>query len=265
MTAIRKTIRSFGRRLGADVRPIRNSDGRVVGIEARRPNTNHSRATVIRAAFEGSPVFFYVDDDDDVIQREHVKGQFYEAEELALIRKHFKGGTFVDIGANVGNHSIFAGKFMGADRVLAFEPNPAAYIPLKCNIGLNALERVVQHFPLGLSDNPGRASFSTPNGNLGGTRLSDSADGEFEIARGDDVIEGPVGFIKLDAEGMELAVLSGLSKTIEKNRPSMFVEVESKSIPGFVDFVRAASYDFAEDYSRYAGVTNFLITPKAAK
>jgi Met-10+ like-protein len=59
------------------------------------------------------------------------KGVFYEREELEIIATHFKGGTFVDIGANVGNHSIFAAKFLGASKVIAFEPNPTAYVIFK--------------------------------------------------------------------------------------------------------------------------------------
>ena len=34
------------------------------------------------------------------------------------------GATFVDIGANVGNHSLFAATFLNAARVVPVEPNP---------------------------------------------------------------------------------------------------------------------------------------------
>jgi hypothetical protein len=48
----------------------------------------------------------------DLVQAHHFSGEFYEAEELQIIQKYFKaGGIFVNIGANVGNHTVFAQKY----------------------------------------------------------------------------------------------------------------------------------------------------------
>ena len=59
------------------------------------------------AAFDclGQRMRFAIHDPDDLIQAVHAAGRFYEMEELELIRGVFpRGGTFLDIGANVGNH-----------------------------------------------------------------------------------------------------------------------------------------------------------------
>src|SRR5688500_7711411 len=53
-------------------------------------------------------VKFFVANEGDHIQRFHLQGRFYEAEELELIGRYFRNGVFVDIGANVGNHSLYA-------------------------------------------------------------------------------------------------------------------------------------------------------------
>jgi len=260
---LHRAVKSLLALAGAEIRLMRTLDGQVFGFEMKRRGQNVMRGNVIQCTVQNQPIYFFVTDEDDLIQREHVRGLFYEPEELEIIAKHFKGGTFVDIGAHVGNHSIFAAKFFGASKVIAFEPNPAAYLILKCNIALNGLESRIVHHAVGLSDQPGRADFITPRNNLGATRLSHCAEGAFTLARADDVLANDqVDFIKIDVERMEMKVLAGLSGTIARNRPPLFVEVESKSFPAFADFAKAKNYQFADEFSRYSGVINFLLLPK---
>ena len=47
-----------------------------------------------------------------------------------------------------------------------------------------------------------------------------------------------VGFIKIDVEGHEQAVLSGAAKTLASERPNILIELEERHCPGTVDFVR---------------------------
>jgi hypothetical protein len=49
-----------------------------------------------------------------------------------------------------------------------------------------------------------------------------------------DEYELDVGFIKIDVEGHELAVLDGAKGTIEKSRPNMLVECNDEHNPGAV-------------------------------
>jgi len=53
-----------------------------------------------------------------------------------------RGWNVVDVGANIGMFSIYAA-LNGANRVLSFEPNTAAFEILRRNIALNGLEGVV--------------------------------------------------------------------------------------------------------------------------
>jgi hypothetical protein len=137
---VRRAIKSLLAFAGAEIRLMRRLDGKVFGFELKRREQNVTRGNVIQSTVQNQLIYFFVTNEDDLIQREHVRGRFYEEEELGIIAKHFKGGTFVDIGANVGNHSIFAAKFLGASTVIAFEPNPASYVTFKCNMALNGLE-----------------------------------------------------------------------------------------------------------------------------
>ena len=96
---------------------------------------------VVRAVIDGKPVFFTLTNTKDVIQKEHLAGRFYETEELEIIRAHCpKNAVFVDIGANIGNHALYALKFLHPAKVILFEPNPEVIRILLTNLVDNALK-----------------------------------------------------------------------------------------------------------------------------
>ncbi|MDP2355722.1 MAG: FkbM family methyltransferase [Beijerinckiaceae bacterium] len=210
-------------------------------------------------------VRFFVENQHDLIQGEHLKQGFYERDELELIQRAFNGGTFVDIGANVGNHTIYAALILGATKVIAIEPNPAAQRILRVNISINDQhDRVVLH-PVGLSDAAGHANIGrTKVGNLGNTELErNDSHGEIKLLTGDEVLNGTkVDFIKIDTEGNELNILKGLSKTIERDRPPLFVEVDNANAAKFHEFIRACGYSVEKRYRRYDESENFLAVPE---
>jgi FkbM family methyltransferase len=54
------------------------------------------------------------------------------------------GGTFIDVGANIGLYSLAAARIVGPDgRVLAFEPSPRERGLLERNVARNSLTQVV--------------------------------------------------------------------------------------------------------------------------
>jgi hypothetical protein len=56
--------------------------------------------------------------------------------------------------------------------------------------------------------------------------MIDDGSGSIRCIPGDDVLlSRPIGFMKIDVEGMEFDVLKGLRKTIDLWRPNIFVEV----------------------------------------
>lgn len=215
---------------------------------------------------DGQAVRFATDMKRDPIQRAHRAGAFFEPEELALMRDHLPmGGTFLDIGANVGNHSIYAGLFCGADKIIPFEPNPLAYRLLVLNLVMNALQdRVVFDFVgFGASDMD-REGFAMTDRrkNLGAARMvADS--GEIATLRPDDFLadETP-DFIKIDVEGMEMQVLRGLQKTIARVRPVLLVEVDRENIHDFADWRLAHGYALPVSIKHYADNRNFLCVPE---
>jgi FkbM family methyltransferase len=197
-----------------------------------------------------------------LIQREHLQSRFYEPVELEIIRKFFSGGTFMDVGANVGNHSIFAGAVLGADELVAIEPNPITFRLLCANIALNDLMPRTLIYRVGLSHRDGSAEIEgTQPRNLGNTNLKPSESGSLELRNGDRLLNGKhIDFIKIDTEGMEIDVLKGLQDTIATCRPTMFVEVDHQNGDAFRAFLRRSGYVVRDQFSRYDSITNFLVS-----
>ena len=168
----------------------------------------------------------------------------------------------MDVGANVGNHSIFAGAVLGADELVAIEPNPMAFRVLCANIALNDLMPRTFIHKVGLSDRDGSAEIEqTLSRNLGNTRLRATELGSIELRNGDRLLNGRhIDFIKIDTEGMEIDVLKGLQNTITTCRPTMFVEVEHQNLDEFRAFVRRSGYVVRDQFSRYDSFTNFLVS-----
>jgi FkbM family methyltransferase len=219
-----------------------------------------------QAEIDGKAVRFATDMARDPIQRRHRAGAFFEPDELAWMARYLpEGGTFVDVGANVGNHSLYAGLFCGAGRIIPFEPNPLAYRLLVLNLALNDLsDRVVFDFiGVGAADlNEGGYAMSARDKNLGAARMIEGA-GEIETVRPDDVLgdESP-DVIKIDVEGMEMAVLRGMQKTIRRCRPVLLVECDRENIHDFADWRLANGFELPASVKHYPENRNFLCVPQ---
>ena len=162
------------------------------------------------AEFEtrGQTIRFFITSITDGIQNRQANFQFYEQEELTLIEQHFpRGGIYVDIGANVGNHAVFVGKFCSPSQVIVFEPIPMSIDTLRVNLLLNAIPADTTHLGLGLSGEPGSTQMSIQPGNLGTARIIRDSKGTVKLVAGDSLLaDKKIDFIKIDVEGHEMEV-----------------------------------------------------------
>jgi FkbM family methyltransferase len=157
----------------------------------------------------------------------------YERDELALIAACLSGArerTFVDVGANVGNHVLFAAA--NGARVVAVEPYGAVRRQLEAKLQENSLTDVFV-CPVGFGSHSHFETYVQPSGSNQGSgsflRSSQLAgDMQLEVQRGDDVLAelkiDKVSMIKVDTEGYEVDVLKGLSQTLAANRPIVMFE-----------------------------------------
>jgi len=221
--------------------------------------------TVVRNVINGQDIRFLVTNPDDEIMKHHYAGVFYESEELDLIMRYFTGsGVFVDVGANTGNHTIYISRFSNCARIIPFEPNEAAITILKQNLRLNQCDNVDTGF-LGLALGRTKCQLGqhTPDANnLGHTCYFEDDSGVVQAIAGDALIrDEAIEFIKIDAEGMEMEVLSGLEQSIALWQPTIFVEVWDSKLAAFSDWCERKSYSVVETFRRYEGIQNFLIKP----
>ncbi len=86
--------------------------------------------------------------------------------------------------------------------------------------------------------------------------------GDIQTIQGDQALaDRQIDFIKMDIEGMELRALAGLSATIARCRPTMFVEVDNVNNAGFMDWVAANDYQVETSFQRYRSNVNYLVRP----
>jgi FkbM family methyltransferase len=179
----------------------------------------------------------------DTIGREAWLFGYYDRLVLSFIRdlmeqlKHAQKTrmAFYDIGANIGNHTIFLADLF--DHVYCFEPNPKALEILKTNVG--SLDQV-QIFPIGLSNEDAELSFATGSAtNLGNAHIVTAEEmteprAKISVRNGDQLIRKedllPPMLMKIDVEGHEPEVIAGLQTTIERHTPVIVMEILARAL-----------------------------------
>ncbi len=151
----------------------------------------------------------------------------------ALLRATIRPGMrVVDIGANQGLYTLLLAELVGEQgSVLAFEPDPELFDVLSRNCVANHVRNVgLRNCALGSAN--GSAVLSRSLLNAGDNRLAprhrrdDSRCNVVRVAALDDVLAGqPVDFVKMDVQGWEWEVFSGMQNTLASN-PSLSIYFE---------------------------------------
>ena len=208
--------------------------------------------------FEGhDEVYFHiaVSPDNGTVDTEIYLHGVYEPYYLSRIKKELRvGDTFVDIGANIGQHSLFASQVVGpSGKVIAFEPIPNLCEQLKRSVSKNIINnkcKNVQVYNIGCGEEDAKMNIYMTKENMGGSSVvvgtPNSKSMSIGIVNTDKAIElgllnavfpsltlptrkgvitnTSVDFVKIDVEGYEYKVLSGMSGTIAKYLPKIFLE-----------------------------------------
>ena len=156
-------------------------------------------------------------------------GEWCEGEVELLSRLISAGSVVVDIGANIGSHTVpLAKRVAPGGQIIAFEPQRIIFQQLCANIAVNGLTNVVCR-PQAVGSAPGVARIPVLDPrqefNFGGIRLRNDERGEsVPVVTLDDFQLSKCHLIKIDVEGMEPAVIAGAAKTIERCHPILFAE-----------------------------------------
>ena len=157
----------------------------------------------------------------DKITRHMAAGHLYERPFLDWILAQQFSGCVLDIGANVGQHTLWMAAICGLD-VVSFEP----VIPhvTRANVHLNPhIHEKVRVMDVALGDVPGAAHHKAKGVIVPGTSVQ-STDEAFDIVRLDELELPPTSFWKLDIEGFEANALRGAQQTIYNQRPVIATE-----------------------------------------
>ena len=167
---------------------------------------------------------------NDLITNGHkTTNNFYEFQMLEFIRDNIPKGVMIDVGANIGNHTIFLAKYC-ATKVMAFEPFPDTFKLLDKNITDNGLQFNVIASNYGLSDNYESVFMKSVNGNAGMNKVDSEGDAPVQLIAFDLILDldRPITLIKLDCEGYEEKALLGMIETVKKYKPALFIECQTE-------------------------------------
>lgn len=211
------------------------------------PSINHSRKKYLAVPA------------NDYISNHITSRGFYEEGEMFIVKnllskinKSNIQNTFIDIGANIGNHSVYFSDIFS--EIHAFEPNPIIYKILNANAELN---NKIKTYNVGLGDKENKELLKINAANLGAShvrkyytnslpRFQSSQAIEIKINKLDNYIDlfRNLSFIKLDIEGMEFLALKGAEKVIMKFKPVIQFELlqQDKTNPEIVNFLKKYNY-----------------------
>jgi FkbM family methyltransferase len=239
-------------------------NARKIATRVKRIPGTRPLLELVRKHFYGRGKITVADFDGSLKMRldlgEHMASQifwfgFYSRDILCVLDRLLKlRNCFFDVGANIGEVSLFAAKRVGPEgSVVAFEPIAEICEALRHNVALNGFNDTVEIVAAAASNKSGTDAIYTRGG--------DFNDGSWHSGLGtlyaDDVRSHLVGMvplialnelnstivrldgIKLDIEGAELAALEGARDLLDRFRPWLIVEIGETTC-------RAAGYEPAD-------------------
>ena len=205
----------------------------------------------------------------DYVTTQIILDGLYEIDELELFTQWLTSlsgenvfdGLAVDVGANIGNHSLFFSDFF--TEVLAFEPHPVTFKILSINASLASNVKCLN---FGLSSSEGLAEIVIDGRNMSGARVEKkghSASTCIHLKTLDSALraaEGmPVRLLKIDVEGHEAEVLVGAEATIRNHQPIILLEQHA------TDFVNGTTKSIemirSYGYEEFACIEKFPRVP----
>ena len=165
-------------------------------------------------------------------------------EKIIFFLKKYNG-SFIDCGCNFGAYSIPIAKEFEDQNVYAFDASKKAIHKLKQNIDLNKITNI-SYFNIGIGDKNTEAYFNEDISDLkndGSFRFTQNENNEkIKIYKLDDVFENDKIsikeniVIKLDLEGFDFLALKGLTKTINKSKVIIFIEISKMLLENSKNF-----------------------------
>jgi FkbM family methyltransferase len=157
------------------------------------------------------------------------------------------GMTFVDVGANIGSHTLHGSSLVGNDgKVLSFEADPSTFALLEENVRSNGVENATLLNQC-ISDKRGEVRFNVDANSARSSLVRKGSSQVVLLANClDDLI--PYGvhidLLKLDVEGAEYLVLKGATQIFRTAPPRVVVCEATSCLNEITDFLSSFGYRF---------------------
>lgn len=175
-------------------------------------------------------------------------------EEAFLANLDLTGGVVYDIGSYEGLYAIFfASKVGPSGHVVCFEPIPESRRRIQANLQANGFQNRVMLHDVAIGEIAGQTDFVLVTGESRGQasghtdiQAAYSARAQTTTIRASviplDALLGtlpPPTLIKIDVEGMELAVIRGARQTLWKHQPALFIEMHGATREAAIETMRS--------------------------
>jgi FkbM family methyltransferase len=169
------------------------------------------------------------------------------------LHAHIKPGmTVMDIGANIGAHTIFMSRLVGREGTcLAFEPCKINHDLLVTNLMLNGCFNT-KVYDEGVGDTTETRYIASKWSqyesveNYGCIHLrsesSSPNDEVIKVVTIDSLNLQKLDVVKIDAEEMEEQVIKGMHETIKRCKPTIVVEIHPNEVPIMSDLFKTLNY-----------------------
>lgn len=150
----------------------------------------------------------------------------WEADTCRFLRATVKSGdTVIEVGANIGAHTLLLGKLCAPGHVFAFEPTDYACAKLRANLALNPDIQNVTLIQAAVTNH----EHAIPNKHITCSWPLFGGSGEetvnVEALALDEFPFDRISLFKVDVDGYDFKVLEGASNILRRFRPVVFVEL----------------------------------------
>lgn len=178
----------------------------------------------------------------------YASGIFNEEAELRYCLKTIpKRSVIVDVGANIGNHTVFFAGMLSPKLLVPVEPTPLSIDLLRRNLALNQFQVDERGIGLAAGRSNEKIYVNLPEKvDLVQARTSRQPETPGSILvptiRLDDLISERVDFLKIDVEGFEDDVLDGAVRILTEDKPLLMIELADNRFDNFVARVSFLGY-----------------------
>ncbi len=175
-----------------------------------------------------------------------LQGRICEPQELRFARGFVKRcRSYVEVGSSVGTHTVVFAKTLRLESVHVFDASADAVRQTGKNIALNGIDRTatvaLRNRVVGAE--PGRMTFD---------------DKESDFVNLDGEVAERVDFMKIDVDGMEMAVLEGCRGLIRRDSPKLMIEIADEFVLPFQKFATEHGYVVAHSIP-HPGYANYFL------